>query len=46
MESEVKKMIRAKVSNVLTFLKQDKGKWNIFHLNRSPTSNKFSETSS
>lgn len=27
MENEVKKMIRAKVSNSLTFLKQDKGKW-------------------
>ena len=45
MENEVKKMIRAKVSNALTFLKQDKGKWNIFHWNRSPMSNKFSQTS-
>lgn len=45
MESDVKKMIKAKVSNVLTFLKEDKGKWNIFHRNRSPTSNKFSQTS-
>lgn len=31
MENDVKKMIRAKVSNVLTFLKEDKGKGNIFH---------------
>lgn len=35
MENEVKKMIRAKVSNSLTFLKQDKGKWNIFYWNHS-----------